>query len=105
VRARSEGTRRAYRSTWAGYVAWCRDLGREPLAGDPETIAMYAVRCADAGCALSSLRVDLAAIRAVYRLAGVPLDLRGARLAPVLDRIAQTKGPTWSGGAASRIPH
>jgi hypothetical protein len=42
VRARGDGTRRAYRSAWTGYVSWCRGLGREPLAGDPETIAMYA---------------------------------------------------------------
>ena len=34
VRARGDGTRRAYRSAWAGYVGWCRDLGREPLAGE-----------------------------------------------------------------------
>jgi hypothetical protein len=81
VRARGEGTRRAYRSAWAGYVAWCRDLGREPLAGDPETIAMYAVRRADAGCALSTIRVDLAAIHTAHRLAGVPLALRDAKLA------------------------
>src|SRR5215212_11673762 len=94
VRARGDGTRRAYRSAWAGFVAWCRDFGREPLAGDPETIAMYAVRRADAGRALSSIRVDLAAIRTAHRLAGVPLDLRDARLAPVLEGIARTKGPT-----------
>src|SRR5689334_16574712 len=30
VRARGDGTRRAYRSSWAGYVAWCRSLSREP---------------------------------------------------------------------------
>ena len=90
VRARGDGTRRAYRSAWAGFVTRCRDLGREPLAGDPETTAMYAVRRADAGCALSTLRVDPAA----HLLAGIPLDLRDARLAPVPEGIARTKDPT-----------
>src|SRR5689334_2888628 len=104
VRARGDGTRRAYRSAWAGYVAWCRDLGREPLAGDPETIAMYAVRRADAGCALSTIRVDLAAIATAHRLAGVPLDLRDARLAPVLEGIARTKGARPQRQAAPAVP-
>jgi integrase len=104
VRARGEGTRRAYRSAWAGYVAWCRDLCREPLAGDPETIAMYAVRRADAGCALSTIRVDLAAIRTAHLLAGVPLDLRDARLAPVLEGIARSKGARPRRQAAPAVP-
>jgi integrase len=104
VRARGDGTRRAYRSAWAGYVSWCRDLGREPLAGDPETIAMYAVRRADAGRALSSIRVDLAAIATAHRLAGVPLDLRDARLAPVLEGIARTKGARPQRQAAPAVP-
>src|SRR5215213_10282574 len=47
VRARGDGTRRAYRSAWAGYVSWCHDLGREPLAGDPETVTMYPLRRSD----------------------------------------------------------
>src|SRR6516162_5661251 len=44
TRARGDGTRRAYRSAWAQYAAWCGSLAREPLAADPDTIAMYVVR-------------------------------------------------------------
>jgi hypothetical protein len=52
TRARGDGTRRAYRSAWARYVTWCTTLAREPLAADPDTIAMYVVRLAAAsGCA------------------------------------------------------
>ncbi len=40
--ARGDGTRRVYRSAWRTYVARCQSLGREPLAGDPELLAMYA---------------------------------------------------------------
>ncbi len=39
-RARGDGTRRVYRSAWRGYEAWCRSLGREPLSGDPQLLAM-----------------------------------------------------------------
>src|SRR5207245_1505630 len=40
TRARGDGTRRAYRSAWTGYVAWCHSLGREPLDGDADGVAM-----------------------------------------------------------------
>jgi hypothetical protein len=72
TRARGEGTLRVYRSAWRGYSACCHNLGREPLAGNPDTLAMYVVKRADAGLDLASLRVHLAAIRAAHRLAGWP---------------------------------
>ncbi|HEY8612318.1 MAG TPA: hypothetical protein VIL69_13630 [Roseomonas sp.] len=101
TRARGEGTRRACRSAWSAYEAWCASLGREPLAGDPDTLAMYAVRCADRGLSVSSLRVHLAAIQAAHRLAGLALDLRHPRLIMVLEGIARAKGtrPRRRGGA------
>ena len=104
TRARGEGTRRAYRSAWSAFEAWCTSLGREPLAGDPETLAMYAVRCADRGLAVSSLRVHLAAIQAAHRLAGVALDLRHPRLVMVLEGIARARGTRPRGKAAAAGP-
>ena len=92
TRARGEGTRRAYRSAWGSFEAWCASLGREPLAGDPETLAMYAVRLADRGLAVSTLRVHLAAVQAAHRLAGIALDLRHPRLVMVLEGIARSTG-------------
>ena len=50
TRARGDGTRRAYRTAWSGFSRWCASIGREPLAGDPDTIAMFLVRRADDGC-------------------------------------------------------
>ena len=67
TRASGDGTRRTYRSAWRAYEAWCASLCRPSLAGDPETIAMYAVHAADRGLSLSSLRVALAAIQAATR--------------------------------------
>jgi len=92
TRARGDGTRRAYRAAWRQYEAWCRSLGREPLAADPDTIAMYVVRLADAGLAVSSIRVALAAIRTAHLLAGRSLDLRHPRLAMVVDGVTRSKG-------------
>ena len=55
TRARGDGTRRAYRSAWRHYEAWCVSLGRAPLGANADTIAMYVVRLADAGLAVSSI--------------------------------------------------
>src|SRR3954452_284409 len=103
-RARGDGTRRAYRSAWAGFCRWCESLGREPLAGDPDTIAMYLVRRADDGCAVSTLRVGLAAIRTAHLLAGVALDLRHPALSMVLEGITRSKGVRPRRQATPAVP-
>ena len=104
TRARGEGTRRAYRAAWAGFCQWCESLGREPLAGDPDTIAMFLVRRADDGCAVSTLRVGLAAIRTAHLLAGVPLDLRHPALSMVLEGITRSKGVRPRRQATPAVP-
>jgi site-specific recombinase XerD len=92
TRARGDGTRRAYRSAWRRFEAWCHSLGRQPVDADPDTIAMYVVRLADSGLAVSSIRVALAAIKTAHLLAGRSLDLRHPRLAMVVDGITRAKG-------------
>jgi site-specific recombinase XerD len=104
TRAKGDGTRRAYRSAWRGFESWCRDLGREPLAADPDTIAMYVVRCADAGRAVSSIRVALAAIRTAHLLAGVAVDLRHPRLAMVVEGVTRSKGTRPRRQATPAVP-
>jgi len=103
-RARGDGTRRVYRSAWRGYVAWCQSLGREPLAGDPELLAMYVTHRADAGVAVSTLRVDLAAIRTAHLLAGIALDLRHPQLAMVVEGITRGRGTRPARQAAPAVP-
>ena len=104
TRARGEGTRRAYRTAWSLFTHWCESLGREPLAGDPDTIAMFLVRRADDGCAVSTLRVGLAAIRTAHLLAGVPLDLRHPALSMVLEGITRSKGVRPRRQATPAVP-
>jgi integrase len=104
TRARGDGTRRAYRAAWGAFTAWCESLGREPLAADADSIAMYIVRRADDGLAVSSLRVHLAAIRTAHLLAGIPLDLRHPRLAMVLAGIVRSKGSRPRRQAAPALP-
>ena len=71
TRARGDGTRRAYRSAWHRFDRWCASLGREPLAADPDPIAMYVVHCAGQVLAVSSISVALAEIRTAHLLAGL----------------------------------
>jgi site-specific recombinase XerD len=104
TRARGDGTRRAYRSAWRSFETWCASLGREPLAADPDTIAMYVVRCADQGFAVSSIRVHLAAIRTAHLLAGLSLDLRHPRLAMVVEGVTRSKGVRPRRQAAPAVP-
>jgi len=104
TRARGEGTRRAYRSAWRQFEAWCAGLGREPLAADPDIIAMYAARCADRGLAVSSIRLHLAAIRTAYLLAGIALDLRHPRVAMVMEGITRARGVRPRRQAAPAVP-
>ncbi len=88
--AHGPGTRRAYRSAWTQYAAWCERLGFAPLAGDAEIIGLYLVKAAER-LALPTLRVHLAAIGAAHRLAGMPVDLRHPRIALVLEGLARSQ--------------
>src|SRR5689334_4819133 len=82
-----------------GAPAWA-----DPLGADPDTIAMYVVRRADAGRAVSTIRVDLAAILTAHRLAGIALDLRHPRLAMVLEGVTRSLGVRPRRQAAPAVP-
>jgi site-specific recombinase XerD len=104
VRARGAGTRRAYRGAWRGFAAWCATLGRQPVPADPELIAWYVTKRAHEGCAVSTIRVDLAAIRAAHDLAGLRLDFADPRLAMVVEGVARTTGTRPRRQAAPAVP-
>ena len=103
-RARGAGTRRVYRSAWQGFTRWCRSLGRAPLPADPDLLSMYLVKRADAGMAVSTLRIDLAAIRTAHLLAGIALNLKDPHLAMVLEGITRARGTRPRRQAAPAVP-
>ena len=104
TRARGDGTRRTYRSAWKHFSTQCAGLGREALSGDSELVAMYIVRRADDGLAVSSLRVTLAAIRTAHLLAGVPLDLSQPRFQMTLEGVVRSRGVRATRQAAQAVP-
>jgi hypothetical protein len=65
---------------------------------------MYVVRLADAGLAVSSIRVALAAICTAHLLAGRSLDLRHPRLAMVVEGVTRSKGVRPRRKAAPAVP-
>jgi integrase len=67
--AHSQATRRAYRSDWADFTAFCRATNLSPLPAAPETIAAYFAAMA-ATHARSTIQRRLAAIGQAHRLAG-----------------------------------
>jgi len=104
TQASGAGTRRVYRSAWRGWERWCARLSLEPLCGDPGVLAMYATHRVDQCVAVSTLRVDLAAIRTAHRLASVPLDLADPRLAMVVEGIVRRRGTRPRRQAAPAVP-
>jgi site-specific recombinase XerD len=104
VRARGAGTQRAYRAAWRGFSAWCATLARASLPADPELIAWYVTKRAHEGCAVSTIRVDLAAIRAAHELAGIRLDFSDPRLAMVIEGISRSIGTRPRRQAGPAVP-
>lgn len=101
-KAKARNTRIAYRKAWGAYVAWCDRLGLAPLTGDVRIIGMYLAGLT--GCAPSTIRQRLAAIRMAHRVAGVPLDTKAYPIAAVLQGIERTRGRRPQRQAAPVLP-
>lgn len=69
---KAEATRRAYRSDFAQFKAWCgcQAPSREPLPASLETVAAYLAHLADAGLKASTITRRCAAIAYAHKLAG-----------------------------------
>lgn len=89
--ARSEATRRAYRSDWGTFAAWAASQGLQALPAAPETVALYLTHRA-ASCKASTLSRALAAISEAHRAAGVPSPRSSAPVKAVLGGIRRAKG-------------
>src|SRR5215467_12500960 len=85
---KAPATRKAYRSDFAGFQAWCTTRGVDALPAIPETVAAYLASEAEAGRKPSTIGRRCAAIRYAHKLAGhepptnseaVKATLRGIR--------------------------
>lgn len=89
--ARSENTRRSYRTAWAQYEAWCNGVGVKPLSGDPGTVALY-LSVLSQKVQPTTLKARLAALSVAHRLAGVKLDTRHEAIQLILKGAMREKG-------------
>lgn len=67
---KSLNTRRAYRSDWDHFTAWCADAGDSPLPASAQTVARYLAALADQALATSTINRRAAAIRYAHKAAG-----------------------------------
>jgi len=89
--AKSDATRRAYRTSWGAFADWCgsRNLSFMPAA--PETVAVYIAKLADAGRKVATIERALAAISEAQRAGGYPSPRASAPVRSVLQGIRRTK--------------
>ena len=66
----SDATRRAYRSDFSQFVAWCARVGAASAPALAGTVAAYLAELADSGLKTSTIDRRVAAIRYAHRLAG-----------------------------------
>jgi site-specific recombinase XerD len=94
-KARAANTARTYHTQRQQFQEWCGKNGRSCLPATPETIAWYLAERAQAGAALSSIAVALAAIQFAHDRAGATLRREDPLLRLVLDGIRR-EHPRWS---------
>ena len=88
---KSENTRRAYRSDFEHFTAWCRGNFLEALPAAGETVALYLGDCAGV-LAVSTLRRRLAAISQVHQAAGYDNPAGSILVVETMKGITRTHG-------------
>lgn len=68
--AKADNTRRAYRSDWKHFAAWCENNSLPPLPASPDSIALYLTSLARAGNRPSTIQRRLTSISQAHRAAG-----------------------------------
>jgi len=90
--AKSPNTRRAYRTQWKTFAAWCAQFGREPLPAAPATLALFLTARAQSGLKVASLGLALSAIRAAHFDASLPDPSANPEVRTVWEGIRRTHG-------------
>ena len=89
---KSAATRRAYRSDFAIFSAWCTGRGFEPLPAAPQAVAAFLADQAAAGVRASTLSRRVAAIAYAHDLAGAASPAGAKVVRVVLGGIRRAKG-------------
>lgn len=89
---RATSTRRAYRSDWRAFEAWCATRNVEALPASPSAVALYATELAACGRKVATVERALAAVVAAHEAADLPSPRRSAAVRAVMAGIRRTHG-------------
>ena len=89
---KAEATRRAYRSDFGRFAAWCAARGAAALPAAPEAVAAFLASEAGAGAKPATLARRVAAIRYAHRLAGHEPPTSAEAVRATLRGIRRTMG-------------
>jgi site-specific recombinase XerD len=89
--AKSENTRKAYRSDWKDFLGWCESNHLTALPASPETVVAYIVEKAET-LKTASLDRRLVSIRAAHSMAGHYFDKNNALISETMKGIKNTIG-------------
>ncbi|MBL6454524.1 site-specific integrase [Belnapia sp. T6] len=89
--SRATATRRAYRSDWVHFEAWCRTDGLASLPATPQIVGAYLAAHA-AALAPTTLSRRMSSIAVAHRLAGHQLDTRHPTVRDVMAGIRRERG-------------
>jgi site-specific recombinase XerC len=90
--AKAPNTRRAYRTQWKTFAAWCARYGQESLPAAPATLALFLTDRARGGLKVASLALALSAIRAAHFDAGLADPSTNPEVRTVWEGIRRTHG-------------
>ena len=71
VQQHAPATRKAYRSDFAVFAAWCSDRGLSPIPAPPDAICAFIADEATMGTKVSTITRRIAAIRYAHALRGI----------------------------------
>jgi hypothetical protein len=96
---KAAATRRAYRSDWRHFQAWCESAKAHPLPASPSTAAAYLAHLADSGLKASTIGRRLAAIAYAHKLKGLDAPTSSEAVHAVLRGIRRRIGVAtrWRG--------
>jgi site-specific recombinase XerD len=89
--AKADNTKRAYRSDWADFTAWCDGHQLASLPAAPETVALYVTDQAERGRRAATLARRLATISQAHQAAHFEAPTRAAEVRAVMQGIRRTK--------------
>lgn len=91
-KSKADATRRAYRSDWQAFAAWCEANSAPALPASPATVATYASHLANDGRKVSTIGRALVAISQAHKMAGETSPTSAAIVHETMKGIRRAKG-------------